>query len=177
MKEKKIKYEEATLNFRVTKMLKKEIVNKAIENNITVSKYLRGLLESVHDGSYGKSVENLNAKKKFLFSKEFLKLMVWIFSKKDNTEIVELKQELKGYIKTLKRIEDNVPSAVAEELDKVLFDLLRVIKEDELKYESYNFVRSYKDSVKVNFDVLKSFLLTKELDLFLENHKKIVILV
>ena len=166
MKETKIKYEEVTINFRINKTLKNNITQIAVDKNVTVSKYLRALLESVHDGSYGIAIEDSNAKNKFLFSKEFLRLVVWIFIKKDNYRVLEIKGELNGYIRTLKRIEDNLPFAIVQEFDKVLFDLLRVIKIENTNYERFEFAYSHIESKKFNFDILKAFLLTEELDVF-----------
>jgi hypothetical protein len=94
MKKPKIKYEESTLNFRVPNELKLKVVAKANEQNITVSNYLRQVLEDAHDGTLQRKVENEKQQPTFLSSIEFLKLIVWIYQKKENNKLMEPIEQL-----------------------------------------------------------------------------------
>ena len=72
MKREKIRNDDDSVNFRVDKTLKARMLDKAGEENKTLSKYLRELLEEHHDlnsqnlGGFRSDTE------RFLFSKEFL---------------------------------------------------------------------------------------------------------
>nr|WP_321226500.1 hypothetical protein [uncultured Psychroserpens sp.] len=72
---------DTTLNFRIPKELKMTIVAQADNKNISTSKYLRNLLETVFNGSYCQEIEAKSERQVFLFSQEFLQLIVWIYKK------------------------------------------------------------------------------------------------
>lgn len=166
-KKSKIIYEESTLNFRIQNTLKDEILNKSIEKNMTMSQYLRELLESVHNGSYKEAKMELNSKKAFLFSKDFLRLVIWVYHKKTDKNVTESRGQLNQYIKTIKRADSFLPVAIIEEFDKVLSDLLRVINSTGIEYKEFDFSRSYESEKTFNYNKLISFLLTVELDIFI----------
>lgn len=166
---KSISDEDATLNFRVSKELKATIVSKAQKENITSSKYLRNLLEAVHNGSYCHQ-ENLKSEREdFLFSKEFLQLIVWIYRKRENNKREVEKSSLDRYIMTLKRTDDCLPKSLVSEFDKVLKSLLTV--RDSVGYDGdvFDFPKSYSNDKKFNYEKVEKFLLDKNvLEIFIE---------
>ncbi|MFL0354761.1 hypothetical protein [Xanthomarina sp. GH4-25] len=151
-KKQPIKNDDATINFRISKELKAEIEKKAVEKNVTTSAYLRELLEKVHNGDYCHHEVIKSRIYEFLFSREFLQLMIWIYSKKINSDKAEGEEELNNYVKTLKRIEGHLPNDLVREFDKVLFDIYR-IRDD--KYNKYYSFHSYSSDGSRTFSLEK----------------------
>src|SRR5690606_35786006 len=135
----------------------------AQQENITSSKYLRNLLEAVHKGSYCHQ-ENLKSEREdFLFSKEFLQLIVWMYRKRENNKREVEKCFLERYIKTLKRTENCLPKSLVSEFDKVLKSLL--IVRDSVGYDGdvFDFPKSYSSDKKFNYEKLERFLLEENI--------------
>ncbi|WP_339632300.1 hypothetical protein [Bizionia echini] len=137
-KKQSIKNNDPSINFRLSNKLKGIIENKAQEKNITTSAYVRDLLERVHNGDYCHSEQVKEKINSFLFSKEFVQLMIWIYSKKINSDKTESDVDLNKYIKTLKRIEGHMPEGLVQEFDKVLFEIYRVRDEKYVTYYSFH---------------------------------------
>ncbi|MBR9847518.1 MAG: hypothetical protein GYB35_16090 [Algicola sp.] len=166
---KSISDEDATLNFRVSKVLKSTIVANAEKENITSSKYLRNLLEAVHNGSYCHQYEVKTKREEFLFSKDFLRLMVWIYRKRENKKREVDKNNLEQYIKTLKRIENYLPTSLVFEFDKILKNLLIVRDSSGFDGDYFDFHESYNKDKKFNYEKLEKFLLDENvLEIFIE---------
>lgn len=161
MKKDKIESEEVSINFRISQDLKKEIVRQAKDQNITVSKYLRSLLEEIHDGSYCDAMDDRNERDRFVYSTEFIALIIWIYSIHRN----QIRQErdtdaqLDIYIKTLKRADAFVPSKLNSELDKVLIDLYRIKKVSSSENKCYEFINIYGGKDTFDYKVLDDFFI------------------
>jgi len=158
---KSITGEDATLNFRVPKVLKEKIITEAEKENITSSKYLRDLLEAVHNGSYCNHESLKLEREEFLFSKEFLQLIVWIYRKRENNKREVDKNDLEGYIKTLKGTENYLPKSLVREFDKVLNNLLLVRVGMGYDGDHFDFHKSYTDDKKFNCEEVEKFLLNE----------------
>jgi hypothetical protein len=156
---KSITAEDATLNFRIPKVLKDKIITEAEKENITSSKYLRDLLEAVHNGSYCNHERLKLERENFLFSREFLQLIVWIYRKRENNKREVDKNELEGYIKTLKGTESYLPKSLVHEFDKVLNNLLLVRVGAGYDGDHFDFYKSYNDDKKFNYEKVEKFLL------------------
>ena len=152
-----IKYDGSSLNFRVSNELKAIIVDKAQNKKITTSEYVRDLLESVHNGDYCYKEQMKEKINSFLFSREFMQLLVWIYSKNENREKTEKDAELDRYIKTLKQVDGHMPDGIVNEFDKVLYDIIRV-KTESVELYSFNSYYSV-DKKKFNSEKVKEFLL------------------
>ena len=166
---KSITDEDATLNFRVSKVLKATIVAKAEKENITSSKYLRNLLESVHNGSYCHQDKMKSEREDFLFSKEFLRLIVWVYRKRENNKREVDKNDLERYIKTLKRTENHLPKSLVFEFDKVLKNLLVVRDSNGYDGDHFDFSKNYSNDKKFNYEKVEKFLLDENvLEIFID---------
>lgn len=165
MKKPKIKYEESTLNFRVPTNLKSTIATKAQEMNITVSKYLRKLLEEVHDGTFVRKEVMEKERPTFLSSIEFMQLMIWIYQKRQDNKVMETEEQLAGYVRTLKRLDYYLPEEMVKEFDKVLTDLIALRKEKTYTYKRFDFAESYSGNHKFDYDKVGHYLLNLEVDL------------
>ncbi|TYB78202.1 hypothetical protein [Bizionia myxarmorum] len=158
-KKQTIKNNDPSINFRLSNKLKGIIENKAQEKNITTSAYVRDLLERVHNGDYCHAEHVKEEINSFLFSKEFMQLMIWIYSKKINRDKTESAVDLDKYIKTLKRIEGHMPKELVKEFDKVLFDIYRVMDEEYFTYYSFH-SSSTEDKKTFNLIEVERFLLS-----------------
>ncbi|MEM5564156.1 hypothetical protein WNY78_03530 [Psychroserpens sp. AS72] len=158
---KSITDEDATLNFRIPKVLKATIIAKAEKENITSSKYLRDLLEAVHNGSYCNQDKLKSEREDFLFSIEFLQLIVWIYKKRENNRREVEKNDLERYVKTLKRTEKYLPESLVREFDKVLNNLLLVRAEMSYDGDYFDFHNSYNGDKKFNYEEVEKFLLNE----------------
>lgn len=160
MKKAKIKNEDVTLNFRVPRELKGKIIRRSEELNLTVSHYIREILERVHDTT---SIEpNIEAgAKEFVYSKRFLKLIVWIYSKRDAHKRTDFDTSLalEDYIKTIKEADQHLPSEIIKELDKVLGDLLSMKTATGYDKDNFNFGKSYGSEKGINYEVLNKYFL------------------
>lgn len=162
MKKPKKRYEESTLNFRVPNELKFTIANKAQEMNITVSKYLRKLLEEVHDGTLVRQDIKVKERPAFLSSIEFLKLMVWIYQKRQDNKLMESEEELAGYVRTLKRLDGHLPDEIVREFDKVLTNVISIKKNEKYYTESFAFSNPYSSDNKFDYGMVERYLLSLE---------------
>jgi hypothetical protein len=158
-KKKPVKNDDTTINFRIPKVLKAKIEEKAEEKNVTTSAYVRDLLESVHNGDYCHHEVVKSRINEFLFSKEFMQLMIWIYTKKTDNSKTEHNDELERYIKTLKQVEGHMPNDLVKEFDKVLIDIIKM-QDEKNPFVKYSFHSSSTDGRKTfNKDKVEKFLL------------------
>ena len=143
MKKGKIKYEESTLNFRVPDEVKDKIVQKAQQENITVSRYLRQILEEFLNGTLRKSETQVKEQPPFLSSIEFLRLMIWIYNKKTDNKLTESNEQLSEYTRTLKRLDGHLPEEIIKEFDKVLTNVITIKKNGKYNNERFEFPNTY----------------------------------
>ena len=168
-KKKPIINNDPSINFRLSKELKKVIEDKALENNVTISAYVRDLLEEVHNGNYYYKEEVKTKINSFLFSKDFLQLMVWIYSKKDNNKKTEEASELDQYIQTLKKIDEHIPVNLTKEFDKVLIDILHLRTSNIINTFSFH-TYSYEDTKTFKTELVEDFLLNNsKINMFVNN--------
>ncbi len=156
----KIKNEDPSINFRLPEALKIQIYKEAAILNKTVSNFLRDHLEEFLNGTlYEKEIQEYKSDS-FINSTEFLKLVVWVYKKRNKSDYEEkdaLRQD--DYISTIKSIEGQLPQELNGEFDKVLFDLIKV-KNETGSYKSYEFCKSgrlYENGF--NYNLLETYVL------------------
>ena len=172
MMKKKIKNNEPTINLRLPQKLKDIIIEKAEEKNITKSAYLRDLLEKVHSGEYCYKEDVRSKMESFLYSKEFLQLMIWIYRKKEIRELEIEKNELDRYIKTLKNIDGHLPQKITREFDKVLKDVIDL--RDDNSYASrskFEFHVASREYQKINLNSVEEYFLDERMQQVFLNTK------
>lgn len=163
-KKQPIKNDYESINFRLAKELKAQIEANAEGKNQTTSAYVRDILEDVHNGNYYTEKEKKSERASFLYSKEFLQLMVWIYRKRSNSDLEIKKNKLSPYIKTLKKVDSYLPDLVVREFDKVLNDVLQVkIANIVIDRKSFDFSKS-EASLHLRFDykLVEEFLLKED---------------
>ncbi len=157
-KKNRIVNNDPSINFRLPKELKQKINREAGLNNLTVSNYVRNLLESYYDGELFEEEIFEYRRHEFIKSIEFLRLVVWMYSKRNDKKCTSSNDKLDGYIRTLKNAQDHLPTKIVEEFDKVLQDVLRVktIKSDYFK--QFEFTKANDDLKKFNFLVFEEYI-------------------
>ncbi len=166
MEKQRIVNDDISLNFRVSKGLKAKILRQAQDQNVTMSKYLRQLLEDTHNGTYCDEIERQNEIEGFILSQDFIGLVIWVYSKScDNLrKTTEDKECLDNYIRIIKRADSFLPKSLVDEFDKVLVDLYRIKTAPNYDSKAFNFVKSYEESKNFNFEILDQFFLKKSLE-------------
>lgn len=157
-KKNKILNNDPSINLRLPKELKQKIVKEANCHGLTVSKYVRGLLDDYFNGRLFD--EELEQYKNYWFvqSPEFLKLVVWMYTKKENNKRFEDVQELNGYISTIKKLEEHLERNLVIEFDKVLQDILRIKTNKSFASKDYfEFTEDYADN-QFDFSLLENYI-------------------
>ena len=158
-KKKKIKNEDPSINFRLPEELKQTIYKKALENNKTVSNYLRDHLQEFIDGSlYQQEFESLKSDS-IVNSTEFLQLITWLLFQNNNDQCTLPNSILNGYILTIKKLSGLLPKELEGEFDKVLADLIRVVNESG-SYRSFYFCGNGFYAPTFDYDKLWSYIST-----------------
>ena len=125
-KKQRIKNEDPSINFRLTEELKGDIYKRASLENKTVSNFLRDHLTEFMDGSlYAREISYFRDNS-FINSTEFLQLITWVMTKRQNPKCLSTNEQLDTYIKTIKRMDFSIPANIVKEFDYVLADLIRV---------------------------------------------------
>ena len=162
MKKKRIANEDPSINFRVSKTLKDSIEAEALKRNMTTSKYLREVLTRVHEGTYCEEELEKRKRESFLFSKEFMQLVIWMYRSRSDKKVKENKEQMEHYIAVLKRAGEYFDKALNDEFDKVLANLIQFSKKEPRDYSTYGFIDSYDKNEKFNFGVLEQVFLDNE---------------
>ncbi|MFT7051871.1 MAG: hypothetical protein ACJAZK_002490 [Psychroserpens sp.] len=118
-------------------------------------------MEAVHNGSCCSRERLKLEREEFLFSKEFLQLIVWIYRKCENDKREVEKNDLERYVKTLKRTENYLPESLVREFDEVLNNLLLVRVGMGYDGDHFDFHKSYNDDKKFNDEEVEKFLLNE----------------
>jgi hypothetical protein len=162
-KKQRIKNEEPSINFRLSPEMKKWVINEAISKNVTVSNYLRNHLEKFKDGTLYDEFNHNNDHLPFLKSIEFLQLITFVFSKRKNDKCTSTHQQLGEYINTIKQMSnEDFPSKIISEFDKVLIDLIKVKNKDkDLSYVRFEFCESSYLNTNFNYELLEEYLLNE----------------
>ena len=160
MGKQKIINEDVSLNFRISKELKEEIRLQAKTKNITISKYLRELLEDVHDGTFCDEVDKRNEVERFVYSKGFVSLIIWIYSKSIKQSRLEFDtvHQIDDFISIIKQADRYLPTNLVKELDKVLLDLYRIKTAPSYDNKEFKFWNPYNESKNFDFTVLDDFI-------------------
>lgn len=156
-KKNKIVNNDPSINFRLPKKLKQRINKEAGINNLTVSNYIRNLLESYYDGELFEEEMFKYQRYEFIQSTDFIKLAVWMYSKRNDRKCTSTSDELDGYIRTLKNMEGYLQSHLVTEFDKVLQDLLRVKNTKNNEYPPFDFCYEYASN-KFNYTLLEAYI-------------------
>lgn len=161
MKKHKIKNEDPSINFRVPELLKIDILREAAFLDKTVSTYLRDLLTEYLDGSLYQKEIAFYERNEFINKTEFMQLIIWMYSKRNNNKCTSTPAQLNDYIKTLKKIDGNLPDEFVSEFDKVLEDVLRVKKATRSFEKEFQFCNISHITPGFNFDKLEDYLLNE----------------
>ena len=157
MKRVKLKKEDPSINFRLPQELREKVLQKAAIENKTVSNYLRDHLESFLSGKLIEDAIAPYVRHKFINSNEFLQLVVWIYQKRHEKKYTEDdKFNEVNYIRTLKKIDQFLPTDLAMEFEQVLFDLMRVQKENAYSYRFSE--NGYHRNDSFNYEKLEKFI-------------------
>lgn len=155
----KIVNNDPSINLRLPALLKSKIKAKGLEKNQTVSKFIRELLTNYMEGTlFEKEIVNYK-EQEFVNSTEFLQLIVWIYSCKNKVSFPPPDYFLEAYISTLKRIEQNLPTDLSKEFDKVLYDVLRLKNLKLPKDNFYYFCGNHGETTSFGYQVLEDYLL------------------
>jgi len=149
-RENKVK-EDVSINFRLPEELKKEIIIRAKLENKTVSKYLNDHLKELVSGYLYENELADYYKRKFINSTEFIQLLVWMYRKQSDKTCTSDDEQFDRYINTLKKVGNELPKVLAVEFDKVLYDVLRVKKEESEYDRKFNFSKN-KSNENVRFN-------------------------
>lgn len=153
----KINNEDPKINFRIPQGMLDKITNNANEKNVTVSAYMRNLLEKVLQENEEEVIIEPSNEKKVLDSLDFLKLVVWLYTKKEKKERTESPEELDFYINVIKGLVDHLPLHITEEFDKVLAELLNN-KRKQYSIYSFEFMKKYGSFGTFDYVKLESYL-------------------
>lgn len=149
----------ASINLKLSDDLKEKIKSKADAKQQTVSQYMRQLLSNYYDGSLCKNEIAKNELKEFINSTDFLQLVVWIYSKKQSNKYKEGDKNIVNYIRTLKKVEEHLPTNLVTEFDKVLSDIIRSTNTKSIVSKDYTFANGYHSTPEFNFKILEKYLL------------------
>ncbi len=160
MKKKSINNEDPSLNFRLPKELREQVVREAGLLNSTVSNYLRNhLIEFLSGRLYEKEIA-FYKKQEFLNTTEFLQLVTWVFVQRKNDKCIATESQLNSYKQTLKKLEGNVSDSLVLEFDKVLIDLLR-FQADLSSSRAFKFGGNSYSNPLFDYGKLEHFLLNE----------------
>lgn len=153
-KKKKIDNRDPSINLRLPKPLKEELQEKAHKRNQTVSMFVRALIENYLSGELCKEQESFYKRHHFVTSLEFIQLLVWIYKKRESKKYIKSDEEvIPNLLYTLKQTEMYLPKDIAQEFDKVLFDILKNQKMASDNSKNYGF--SLSRSNNSGFDYVK----------------------
>ena len=160
MKKKSINNEDPSINFRLPKELREQVIQEAQLLNSTVSNYIRNhLIEFLSGKLYEKEIAFYKSLQ-FINSTEFLQLVTWVFVQRKSEKCGATEVQLNRYKQTLKKLDGNLPESLVVEFDKVLIDLLR-FQGDPSSNRVFKFGgNSYTNSL-FDYGKLESFLLNE----------------
>ena len=165
MKKKSINNEDPSINFRLPKELREQIIQEAQLLNSTVSNYLRNHLDDFFSGKLYEKEIVFDQELKLINSAEFLQLVVWVFSKRRNEKCTSTNNELNSYIRTIKKLEGILPDNLVIEFDKILMDLIRV-QGDTSQYRVFKFCGQSYTTPTFDYEKLENFVLNDMLSYY-----------
>lgn len=168
MKKQSIKNEDPSINFRLPKELREQVVKEAQLLNRTVSNYIRNhLIEFLSGKLYEKEIAFYKSLE-FINSTEFLQLVAWVFAQRKNDKCSSTEVQLNGYKQTLKKLEGNLPDSLVVEFDKVLMDILR-FQSDTSSSRAFKFCGNSYTNPLFDYDKLEDYLLNEVSGSFVES--------
>lgn len=160
MKKKSINNDDPSINFKLPKELREQVVREADLLNSTVSNYLRNhLIEFLSGRLYEKEIA-FYKKQEFLKTTEFLQLVTWVFVQRKNNKCIATEAQLNSYKQTLKKLDGNLPDYLVVEFDKVLEDLFR-FQADASSYRYFKFSGTTVSNPLFDYGKLEHFLLNE----------------
>lgn len=148
------------LSIRIPKKLKNKLIDNAHQKGITLSENVNLILMEYTTEPQNEEIDNQTLFDiEFSNSNEFIYLTSWVFDKiknpyhdGGNNELEDLKTI------TLEVIKNNCfPFYLRKEFEKVLFDLLRVINENESKDQRFKFCELYSQDA-FDYTYLRDYL-------------------
>ena len=152
--------DDISINFRIPKELRAKVANEAELLNVTISNYLRNHLVDFYSGKLFEEKSLFDHSLELINSTEFLQLVVWVFSKRNNEICTSTNDQLNGYIRTIKKLDSNLPRDLVVEFDKVLMDLIKV-QGEKTAFRSFKFCKNNYDTSLFDYDKLENFLLNE----------------
>ena len=162
MEIKQNKSEMTTINLMIPKSLKEQVKQLAANQHQDISKFVRTLLGSYVDGTLLENKIKDYHQQTFMNSIEFIKLLVWMYTKKEERKCAVTNDILEGYIKILKQVDHFLPREISLEFDKVLLDLLSVVREKSEYSRLFEFATGYKDSKCFDFSKFEAYILGRK---------------
>lgn len=160
MKKKSINNDDPSINFKLPKELREQVIREADLLNSTVSNYLRNhLIEFLSGRLYEKEIA-LYKKQEILNTTEFLQLVTWVFVQRKNDKCIATEAQLNSYKQTLKKLEGKLPNSIVLEFDKVLVDLLR-FQVDLSSSRAFKFGGNSYTNPLLDYSKLEHFLLNE----------------
>jgi hypothetical protein len=160
VKKKSINNDDPSINFKLPKELREQVVREAELLNGTVSNYLRNhLIEFLSGRLYEKEIA-FYKKQEFLNTTEFLQLVTWVFAQRRNDKCIATEAQLNSYKQTLKKLDSNLPESLVLEFDKVLIDLLR-FQADPSSNRAFKFCGNSYTNPLFDYGKLEHFLLNE----------------
>lgn len=154
----KIKNEDPSINFRLPQELREKVLQQAAISNKTVSNYLRDHLTEFMDGSlYAREISYFRDNS-FINSTEFLQLITWVMTKRENSKCLSTNEQLDTYIQTIKKMDFSIPQDIVKEFDHVLADLIRVRNETG-NDRTFYFCGIMGIDIKFNYNLLVNYML------------------
>lgn len=160
MKYKEKERDDASITIRMPSGLSKSIQDKAKSLNMTTSGYLRSILHESHSAEWDELKRSRKEFEDFMRSIEFNKLILWIYSKRNTRRSrTETQEEIRDYIRTLKKADQVLPERISMELEKVLRDLMTPRSKYGLYSDEYEFVKSTVAENSIDYEKLDAFFL------------------
>lgn len=160
MKKKSINNDDHSINFKLPKELREQVVREAKLVNSTLSNYLRNhLIEFLSGRLYEKEIAFYKSQE-FLNTTEFLQLVSWVFAQRKNDKCTSTELQLNSYKLTLKKLEGNLPNPLVVEFDKILVDVLR-FQADSSSSRVFKFSGNSYTKPLFDYSKLEHFLLNE----------------
>lgn len=163
-KKKRNSNELPSINFKLPAELKQWVTEQALNENLTVSNYLRKEITASMKGDSITVDKDEYFERKLVGSKGFLSLVVWMYSKRIEKKCRIDNVKLSEYIDTLKKIRNVFPNDIEVEFEKVLLDALKVRSKKESFERVFEFGREHlssRDHNTVNFERIENYLLVE----------------
>lgn len=182
------------LTIRISDSLKIKLSEKSETEQVSVSEVARTILENYFStdsslewqSKIEKSAQTIqeiviknptdtaiNFKEEdVVFSREFYKLLIWMYDKRESRKLKLSKYELDNFKNTLNKVQvsTEIPIELKREFDKVFVDLVGMLSSDYKFKSTPEFVYSYSRN-SFNYKMLNEFLFPEKIIINLSNLK------